>query len=254
LLKGKRLVITGVLTEASIAFSVARAAQENGAEIVLTSYGRALSLTKRAARRLPEDTDVIELDACNHDDFVALRETLVERWGEVDGGVHAIGFAPQSCLGGHFLEAEWVDVATTLHVSAFSLKELVATLAVVAPESGASFVGLDFDGRQAWPHYDWMGVAKAGLEAVARYLAREVGSRGIRVNLVSAGPLRTMAARSIPNFADFDDVWASRAPLGWHVNDASPVASACVALLSDLFPMTTGEIVHVDGGFHAVGA
>jgi enoyl-[acyl-carrier protein] reductase I len=108
---------------------------------------------------------------------------------------------------------------------------------------------------QAWPAYDWMGVAKAALESSSRYLARELGPRGIRVNLVAAGPIRTMAARSISGFDRFENVWDERAPLGWDVKgDHEAVGRACVALLSDWFPKTTGELVHVDGGFHAVGA
>jgi enoyl ACP reductase len=254
LLDGKKILVTGVLTDASIAFSVARVAQEQGAELVLTSFGRAQRLTERAARRLPDPPDVVELDVTDDAHLHALTEELERRWGRVDGVVHAVAFAPESCLGGDFLRPGWDDVATALHVSAYSLKALAAAALPLMKEHGGSIVGLDFDASQAWPAYDWMGVAKAALEATARYLARDLGALGIRVNLVAAGPLRTVAARGIPGFSRFEDTWARQAPLGWDVSDAEPVARACAALLSDWFPATTGELVHVDGGFHAVGA
>jgi enoyl-[acyl-carrier protein] reductase I len=254
LLEGKRILVTGVLTDSSIAFSVAKVAQEQGAEIVLTSFGRAMSLTQRSARRLPSPPDVLELDVTDPAHFEALTRELSERWGRLDGAVHAIGFAPESCLGGDFLRAGWDDVSTALHVSAYSLKALAEAALPLMKGAGGSIVGLDFDARVAWPAYDWMGVAKAALESTARYLARDIGPAGVRVNLVAAGPLRTVAARSIAGFSNFEETWAPRAPLGWNVNDATPVARACVALLSDWFPATTGEIVHVDGGYHAMGA
>ncbi|HEX2040126.1 MAG TPA: enoyl-ACP reductase FabI [Acidimicrobiales bacterium] len=255
LLKDKRLVVTGVLTDSSIAFSVARLAQEQGAEIVLTSFGRAMSLTKRVARRLPTEPDVLELDVTDPEHLAALTAELEGRWGRVDGVLHAIGFAPETCLGGKFMSAGWEDVSTALHVSAYSLKSLAeACLPLMKAAGGGSVVALDFDATQAWPLYDWMGVAKAALESTARYLARDLGQFGVRVNLVAAGPLRTVAARGIPGFSSFEDVWTARAPLGWDVSDPEPTAKACVALLSDWFPATTGELVHVDGGFHAVGA
>jgi enoyl-[acyl-carrier protein] reductase I len=250
LLAGKRVLVTGVLNDASIAFSVARAAQEHGAEVVLTSFGRAMSLTQRAARRLPGEPRVVELDVTNGEHLDALADRI---GGQLDGVVHAIAFAPESCLGGGFLTAPWSDVAVALEVSAYSLKSLAVACRPLFGEQ-ASIVGLDFDNRQAWPVYDWMGVAKAAFEATARYLARDLGSSGVRVNLVAAGPLRTIAAKSIPGFERFEAVWSERAPLGWDVKDAEPVARACVALLSDLFPATTGDVVHVDGGFHAMGA
>ncbi len=250
LLDKKRILVTGVLNDASIAFSVARRAQEEGAEVVLTSFGRAMSLTKRAARRLPTEPDIVELDVSSSSDL----DTLATRvGGELHGVLHAIGFAPESCLGGGFLTAPWDDVAVALHVSAYSLKALAVACLPLLGE-GASIVGLDFDNRQAWPVYDWMGVAKSAFEATARYLARDLGPRRIRVNLVAAGPVRTIAAKSIPGFERFEAVWAERAPLGWDVKNPEPVAQACVALLSDLFPATTGEMLHVDGGFHAIGA
>ena len=251
LLDGKKLLITGVLTRNSIATTVARIAQEQGAEIVLTSFGRGLPLTQRVAKRLPRQADVLELDVTRPDQFTALANELRSRWGRVDGVLHAVGFAPESCLGQGILDAPWEDVSVALQVSAFSLKSLAAALAPLMPE-GSAVVGLDFDASVAFPRYDWMGVAKAALEATSRYVARDLGGQGIRVNLVSAGPLRTPAARSIPGFADLEDVWGERAPLGWDVRDMEPAARACVALLSDWFPATTGEIVHVDGGFHAV--
>ncbi len=253
LLDGKRIVITGVLTDASIAFEVARLAQEQGGDIVLTGAGRGLSLTERTARKLPEPPPVFELDVTVADHLVSVRDAVAERWEVVDGVVHAIGFAPAVCLGGRFMEATWDDVSVALNVSAYSLKALVDAFGPLM-RPGASLVGLDFDARVVWPAYDWMGVAKAALESTSRYLARELGPKGIRVNLVAAGPLRTMAAKSIPGFAAFEDAWQARAPLGWDVDNAEPAARACVALLSDWFPATTGEMIHVDGGYHAIGA
>ena len=250
LLDGKRILLTGVLNDASIAFSVARLAQEQGADVVLTSFGRAMSLTQRAARRLPSESSVIELDVTKEADLDALAGTV---GGHLDGVVHAIAFAPESCLGGGFLDAPWSDVAVALQVSAYSLKAL-AVAALPLMSAGGSVVGLDFDNSRAWPVYDWMGVAKSAFESTARYLARDLGPRGIRVNLVAAGPVRTIAARSIPGFEAFEEVWTQRAPLGWDIQDREPVAKAVVALLSDLFPATTGEMVHVDGGYHAIGA
>jgi meromycolic acid enoyl-[acyl-carrier-protein] reductase len=252
LLDGKRLLITGVITDASIAFSIAKLAQQEGATVVLTGFGR-MSLVQRVAARLPQPPPVIELDVAD----AAQLETLAERTREhvdgIDGVVHAIGFAPASCLGGGFLDAPWEDVATAVQVSAYSLKSLAVATLPLFPETGGSIVGLDFDARVAWPAYDWMGVAKAGLESTSRYLARELGARHIRVNLVAAGPIRTMAAKSIPGFARFEDAWDGRAPLGWDNTDAMPVARSTLALLSDWFPATTGELIHVDGGFHAMG-
>jgi meromycolic acid enoyl-[acyl-carrier-protein] reductase len=250
LLDGKRILVTGVLNDASIAFSVARTAQQAGAEVVLTSFGRVMSLTERTARRLPSEARVVELDVSNSAD---LGELAGRVGGRLDGVVHAIGFAPPSCLGGGFLDAPWEDVAVALQISAYSLKAL-AVAALPLMSEGGSIVGLDFDNTQAWPVYDWMGVAKSAFESTARYLARDLGPRGIRVNLVAAGPIRTMAAKSIPGFEHFEEMWQSRAPLGWDIRNAEPVAKACAALLSDWFPATTGEMVHVDGGVHAIGA
>ncbi len=253
LLDGKKIVITGVLTDASLAFGVARLAREQGAEIVLTGAGRALSLTQRTARKLGDGIDVFELDVTEPEHGVAVREALAEKWGHVDGVVHSIGFAPEVCLGDDFLAAQWDDVAVAMHISAYSLKALADAFLPLMSEGG-SFVGFDFDNRQAWPAYNWMGVAKSALQSVSRYLAKEVGPKGIRSNLVAAGPIKTMAAKSIPGFAVFEDTWDVRAPLGWDVTDSEPVAKACIALLSDWFPATTGEIIHVDGGYHAMGA
>jgi meromycolic acid enoyl-[acyl-carrier-protein] reductase len=252
ILAGKRILVTGVLTDSSIAFHVARVAQEEGAAVVLTGYGR-LSLVERIAKRLPDPPPVLELDVTDPAQLGSLAERVSGHVDRLDGVVHAIGFAPQEALGGNFLNTAWDDVATALHASTYSLKALaVATQPLMT--GGGSIVGLDFDASVAWPGYDWMGVAKAGLESCARYLARDLGGHGIRVNLVSAGPLRTMAARSIPGFERFEGVWGERAPLGWNISDPEPTARACVALLSDWFPATTGEIVHVDGGAHAIGA
>ena len=253
LLDGKKIVITGVMTDASLAFGVARIALAEGADIVLTGAGRALSLTRRTARKLGDGIDVFELDVTVPAHGEAVREGLDTKWGHVDGVLHAIGFAPEACLGDSFMTATWDDVAVAMHISTYSLKAL-ADAFVPLMSSGGAFVGLDFDNRVAWPAYNWMGVAKSALQSVSRYLAKELGPLGIRSNLVAAGPVRTMAAKSIPGFALFEDTWDGRAPLGWDVNDSEPVARACVALLSDWFPMTTGEIVHVDGGYHAVGA
>ena len=253
LLDGKHVVITGVLTDASIAFSVARLAQAEGAEIVLTGAGRALSLTQRTARKLDGDVEVFELDVTVPDHLVAVRDALAQRWGRVDGVLHSIGFAPAACLGDDFMAATWDDVSVALHISTYSLKAL-ADAFVPLMAAGGAFVGLDFDNSRAFPAYNWMGVAKSALQSLSRYLAKELGPQGIRSNLVAAGPLRTMAAKSIPGFARFEEVWQERAPLGWDITDPEPVARACVSLLSDWFPATTGEVIHVDGGFHAVGA
>jgi enoyl-[acyl-carrier protein] reductase I len=256
LLEGKRLLVTGVLTDASLAFAVARLAQEEGAEIVLSGAGRALSLTKRTARKLPVETDVLEIDVTSPEQLAQAGTTLSERWGQLDGILHAIGFAPANCLGSGMFAAEWEDVSVALNISAYSLKALIGAfkplLINAGHNGGASVVGLDFDATVAWPIYDWMGVAKAALESLTRYLARDLGPDGIRVNLVAAGPIRTMAAKSIPGFSVLEESWGDRAPLGWDVNDAEVVARACLALFSDLLPMTTGEIIHVDGGVHAV--
>jgi enoyl-[acyl-carrier protein] reductase I len=252
LLDGKRLLVTGVITEASIAYSVAKLAQQEGAQVVLTGFGR-LSLVQRVAAKLPQPAPVVELDVADDEHLASLAERVREHVDGIDGVVHAIAFAPASCLGGDFLDAPWPDVATAVQVSAYSLKSLAtAALPLFGPDGGA-IVGLDFDARFAWPAYDWMGVAKAALESTSRYLARELGPRHIRVNLVAAGPVRTMAAKSIPGFSQFEDAWDGRAPLGWDNADATQVARSVLALVSDWFPATTGELVHVDGGFHAMG-
>lgn len=253
LLDGKKIVITGVLTDASLAYGVAELAQMEGADIVLTSAGRALSLTERTGRKLPTPVDVYELDVTQPDQLVTVREALAAKWGRVDGVLHSIGFAPEACLGDDFMAAQWADVSVAMHISAYSLKAL-ADAFVPLMTTGGAFVGLDFDNTVAWPAYNWMGVAKSALESINRYLAKELGPRGIRSNLVAAGPVKTVAAKSIPGFKKFEDVWDDRAPLGWDVTDSSAVAKACVALLSDWFPSTTGEVVHVDGGYHATGA
>ena len=252
LLDGKRLLVTGVITDQSIAFSVAKLAQENGATVVLTGFGR-LSLVERIAKRLPAPAPVIELDVTNREHLDGLADKVREHVDGIDGLVHSIGFAPAAALGGNFLETTWEDVATAVHVSTYSYKSL-AIAALPLMDRGGSVVGLTFDATKAWPVYDWMGVAKAGLESASRYLALHLGKQGIRSNLVSAGPLRTMAAKSIPGFDQFEDAWVQRAPLGWDLSDQEPAARAICALLSDWFPATTGEIVHVDGGYHALGA
>lgn len=251
LLAGKNLLITGVITEASMAFHTARLAQQQGATVVLTGYGR-MSLVERIAKRLPQPAPVVELDITDQRQVDSLAARVGEHVSSLQGVLHGIAFAPGGALGGSFLDTGWDDVATTMHASAYSLKAL-AEGALPLMSAGGSIVGLDFDARQAWPAYNWMGVAKAALESVSRYLARDLGPKGIRVNLVSAGPIRTMAAKSIPGFQGLENGWAGRAPLGWDTSDPTPVARACVALLSDLFPATTGSMVMVDGGFHALG-
>ena len=254
LLAGKNIVITGVLTDASLAFGVATLAQNEGANVLLTGAGRALSLTQRTARKLPSPAPVFEFDVTVAEHVERVRNDAAEHFGgHVDGVLHSIGFAPEVCLGDDFMAAQWADVAVAMEISAYSLKTL-ADAFVPLMGAGGSFVGLDFDNTVAWPAYNWMGVAKSALESVNRYLAKELGPKGIRSNLVAAGPIKTMAAKSIPGFKKFEDVWDDRSPLGWDVTDSTAVAKACVALLSDWFPATTGSMIHVDGGYHAVGA
>jgi meromycolic acid enoyl-[acyl-carrier protein] reductase len=253
ILQGKRLLITGVITKDSIAFHAAERAQREGASVVLTSFGRVRRMTERAAARLPERADVLELDVNSSDDLDALTVSLRERWGGVDGALHAIAFAPEDALGGRFMTAPASSASQAFVTSAFSLKALAAAL-VPLMGSGGSVVGMDFDAAVAWPVYDWMGVAKAALESVSRYLARDLGPAGIRVNLVSAGPLGTVAARGIPGFEQLASLWPAQAPLGWDIEDPAPVADAICFLLSDYARAISGEILHVDGGFHAVGA
>lgn len=250
LLDGKRLLITGVLMDSSIAFHVARIAQDQGAEVVLSSFGRAAKITTTIARRLPKPAPVIELDVTNEADLGEFAGRVGEHFDGLDGVLHSIGFAPQGAF--DFMNGTWEDVATAMHVSAYSLKSLAQAAEPLMPQGGA-IVGLTFDAKYAWPVYDWMGVTKAAFESTNRYLARDLGPKGIRCNLVAAGPIRTTAAKSIPGFEQFENSWDQRAPLGWDVNDPVPAAQACAALLSDWFPATTAEIVHVDGGVHAMG-
>ena len=253
ILDGKRLLITGVITKESIAFHAAEQAQKEGAEVLLTSFGRVRRMTERAAQRLPQPADVLELDVNRPEDLEGLAGELESRWGRVDGALHAIAFAPQDALGGKFMSAPAESAMAAFQTSAFSLKALAGALAPLMP-SGSAIVGLDFDASVAWPIYDWMGVAKAALESVSRYLARDLGPNGVRVNLISAGPLGTVAARGIPGFEQLADLWRAQAPLGWDIEDPLPVARAICWLLSDYAQAISGEIVHVDGGFHAVGA
>ncbi len=254
LLEGKRLLITGVITNKSIAYAVAREAQEAGAEVVLTGFGRAKRLTERAAKRLPEPADVLELDVNREEDLEAVASDLESRWGELDGALHAIAFAPEDALGGNFLETPSSSAVEAFRTSAYSLQALARHLAPLLERGGpGSIVGMDFDASVAWPSYDWMGVAKAALESTTRYLARDLGPRGVRVNLISAGPIGTAAASGIPGFKDLSRVWSENAPLGWDASDASPVAGAASFLFSDHSRAISGEILHVDGGVHAVG-
>jgi enoyl ACP reductase len=255
MLQGKRLLITGVLTDDSIAWHVARVAQELGATVVLTGFGRGLSLTRRAAKRLPNDADVLELDITDDDQMATLVADLDARWGGIDGALHAIAFAPSDALGGNFLETPAESASVAFITSAFSYKTLAVGLRPLFNKAGGgAVVGLDFDNSLAWPAYDWMGVSKSALQSVNRYLARYLGKENIRANLVSAGPLGTVAAKSIPGFDQFEKLWEVRAPLGWEPNDPEPVAKMACVLLSDFALATSGEIVHVDGGFHAVAA
>ena len=253
ILAGKNILVTGVLTDSSIAFHVARLAQEEGATVILTGFGRGLSLTKRISDRLPRKPVVIELDVTDQSQLDGLADQVRALVPHLDGVVHSIGFAPEAALGGNFLNTEWNDVATAVHVSAYSLKSLTMACKPLFKD-GASVVGLDFDAQVAWPLYDWMGVAKAALEATTRYLAKYLGPENIRVNLIAAGPIRTVAAKSIPGFASFEEVWNERSALAWDITDPVPAAKGAVALLSDWFPKTTAEIIHVDGGVHGMGA
>jgi len=252
MLEGKNILVTGVLTESSIAFHVAKLCQEQGATVVLTGMGKTLKITQSMGRRLPSEALVVELDVTNSEQIAGLAEQVSQHVPHLDGVVHSIGFAPQSVMGGNFLAGEWEDVSTALHISAFSLKALAVAAAPLMSDGG-SIVGLTFDGRYAWPVYDWMGVAKAAFEATSRYVARDLGAQKIRCNLVSAGPIKTTAAKHIPGFDQMESKWSDRAPLGWNSDDPEPTARAVTALLSDWFPATTGEVVHVDGGVHAMG-
>lgn len=254
ILDGKKLLVTGVVNRRSIAFAIAERAQAEGAEVLLTSFGRVKRMTERSAARLDPEPDVLDLDVNSDEDLSALREELRGRWGRVDGAVHAIAFAPGDALGGDFMAAPRASAGAAFETSAYSYKALAEVVAPLMEEGGGSLVGLDFDATVAWPSYDWMGVAKAALESVNRYLARDLGPRGVRANLVSAGPVRTAAASGIPGFGELEAKWAEQAPLGWEVDDPSPVADAALFLLSDLARSTTGEILHVDGGVHAIGA
>jgi enoyl-[acyl-carrier protein] reductase I len=252
ILEGKNILVTGVLTDGSIAFHIARLAQEEGANVVLTGFGRGLSLTTRIAARLPKLPPIIELDVTSQEHLDGLAAEVKKHLPHLDGVVHSIGFAPEAALGGNFLNTQWEDVATAVQVSAFSLKSLTMACHPLF-KNGASVVGLDFDAQVAWPKYDWMGVAKAALESTSRYLARDLGKDNVRVNLIAAGPIRTIAAKSIPGFQEFENVWNTRSPLFWDIEDPVPAARGAVALLSDWFPKTTAEIIHVDGGLHAMG-
>lgn len=255
ILEGRRVLITGVLNTSSIAYASAAVALAEGAQIVLSGFGRGLSITERAAKKLSQEIEVIELDVVNGEHLRSAHDALYAKWGALDGVLHSIGYAPAPCLEGDIFNAEWTDVAMALEISAFSFKSLTqALLPLLSRGASPSVVGLDFDASVAWPGYNWMGVAKAALESLSRYLARDAGKAGVRVNLISAGPVRTIAAKSVESFAGFQDIWGEKAPLGWNASDATAVGKAVTVMLSDWLPMTTGEIIHVDGGFHAMGA
>lgn len=255
LLEGKHVLVTGVSDRNSIALAIARAAQEQGAEIVLTSFGRMTRITEMTAKKLDPVPDVLELDVNRREDIDAVCVQLQERWGGLDGVLHSVAYAPPDALGGNFLNTPWESVATAVQTSAFSLKELAVGLLPLLRKRRGSVVTLDFDNStQAWPKYDWMGVSKAALESVVRYLARDLGRYGVRVNALCAGPLLTLAAKGIPGFREFEDTWGQRAPLGWDINDRSAVARTACVMLSDWLPGTTGELLHADGGYHAMGA
>ena len=254
ILDGKRILVAGVTMDSSIGFAVARVAQEQGATVLISNFGRALGITRRIAKRLPVEPAVLELDVTDDEHLAGLEAAVREHADHLDGVVHSIAYGnPETLLGGKFLDGPWPDVAQAVQVSAYSLKSLAVACQPLMP-AGGSIVGLTFDATVAWPAYDWMGVAKAGLESTSRYLARDLGPQGIRCNLVSAGPLKTLAAKAIPGFEELESMWSDRSPLGWDEKDTEPTARAVVALLSDFFPATTGEIVHVDGGYHAMGA
>ncbi|GHG65936.1 enoyl-ACP reductase FabI [Comamonas sp. JC664] len=254
LLQGKKLLITGVLTPQSLAYGIAEHALAQGAEILLTGFGRAKSLTERSAKRLKPGLEVLELDVTNPEHFTALTASLRQRWDRLDGVLHSIAYAPEDALGGNFLNTPWESAQTAFRISTFSLKEL-AVACMPLMTQGGSIVTLDFDNRVAWPIYDWMGVCKAALEATVRYLARDLGPKGIRVNALAAGPLATIAAKGIPGFKALEQGWGTQAPLGWSAKDSHDlVARTACAMLSDWLPSTTGEMIHVDGGYHAIGA
>lgn len=254
LLDGKRLLITGVLTDRSIAYAVAERAQQEGAEVVLTGFDRGLRITQRMASRLPVAADVLELDVTDAEHLARVASELEERWGALDGVLHAIAFVPADALGGNFMTAPPQSAIKALEISSISYQMLARALADLLAKGEGSIVGLDFDASVAWPAYDWAGVTKAALESINRYVARDLGPRGIRSNLISAGPLNTMAAKSIDGFADLSKIWEERAPLGWNLDDATPVADTACFLFSEWSRAISGEIVHVDGGLHALGA
>jgi enoyl-[acyl-carrier protein] reductase I len=254
ILEGKRILIAGMSDRRSIGYSIAQEAQRQGAEIILTSFGRMMSITQMTAKKLNPVPDILEMDVQKPSDIESAYRQVAERWDRLDGLVHSVAFAPQDALGGQFMNTKWESVATAFHVSAFSFKELARGFLPLMQEHGGSMVTIDFDNStSAWPKYDWMGVSKAALESVTRYLARDLGRYKIRVNAVCAGPLATLAASGIPGFKDFEEVWEKRAPLGWNLQDKSPVGRSVCVLLSDYLDMTTGELLHVDGGYHAMG-
>jgi enoyl-[acyl-carrier protein] reductase I len=254
ILEGKNVLVAGVTMNTSIGYRIAELAAEQGATVLVSNFGRALSLTRRIIKRLDPEPVLLEVDVTNEEHLAGLADQLRQHVDHLDGVVHSIAFAnPETAMGGKFLTTPADDVKTAIHVSAYSLVSLTMACRPLMGQGG-SIVGLTFDARQSWPVYDWMGVAKSALESTSRYMARYLGPDGIRSNIVAAGPLETIAKKAIPGSEEFNNIWGRRAPLGWDPKDLDPTAKAVVALLSDWFPSTTGEMLHVDGGLHSTGA
>jgi len=254
ILEGKNILVAGVTMNTSIGYAVAELAQAEGATVLVSNFGRAMNITARVLNRLDPVPPLLELDVTDPEHLATLADRVREHVDRLDGVVHSIAFAnPETALGGKFLTTPFEDVSVAINVSAYSLVSLTMAVKPLFGDS-ASVVGLTFDAQQSWPIYDWMGVSKAALESASRYLARYLGPEGIRSNLVAAGPLETIAKKAIPGSEEFNNIWGERAPLGWDPKDLTPTAKAVVALLSDWFPSTTGEMLHVDGGLHSTGA
>ena len=251
LLAGKRILVTGVLTDRSLAYHAAAKMQELGAEVLLTSFGRAKRITERAAQMLPKATDVLELDVTKQSDYDALVEELGARWDSVDGLLHSVAFAPAQLFKDPFLHANLDDVEAAMRISSYSLQQLSATLLplMVRSQSGASIVALTVEDRVRVHPYAWMSVAKSVLNSIARQLAVHLADHNVRVNLIAAGPVRTNAGSVIPEFSEMEDTY-KRAPLGWDTRDHTAIAGPAAFLMSDLSRNMTGDILKVDGGMH----